>query len=532
VAAEVNCGIEEVEVCCDALTRHGQCIRPSGAADWPDKTISARYRFRHALYQEVLYERVAASRRARWHRHVGDRLETGYGVQAREIAAELAMHFVRGRDVPRAVHYLQVAGEQAVQRSAYPDAIAHLRHGLELLADLPDRAERLQQELALQTTLGTALMVTQGYRSQEVERVYDHARTLGQQLDDPAQLFPVLYGLYELYEYRGAFQTSRQVGEDLLRTAHRQHHATLLLGAHEALACTGFHLGTFAQALEHTEQGFRLYDRQLHREVVSLYGRDVGVACRYWTALALWFQGHVDQAWATNTEALDLARELAHPYTVSMTLIRAAFLGQFCRKPHVTRQWAEAAIALAAEHGFLTHAAIGTILQGWTLVMQGQESQGSLQIRQGLDAYQASGAEMDRPYFLALLAESDYLAGEAETGLAALDEAFGALRSGRDFFYEAELYRLQGTLLGALSTDPGRKAEACYQQALDVARRQQAKSLELRAATSLSKWWQQQNKRQEALDLLVPVYNGFTAGHDTADLIDAKALLDDLSKDR
>jgi DNA-binding winged helix-turn-helix (wHTH) protein/predicted ATPase len=532
VAAEVNCGIEEVEVCCDALTRHGQCIRPSGVADWPDKTISARYRFRHALYQEVLYERVAASRRARWHRHVGDRLETGYGVQAREIAAELAMHFVRGRDVPRAVHYLQVAGEQAVQRSAYPDAIAHLRHGLELLADLPDRAERLQQELALQTTLGTALMVTQGYRSQEVERVYDHARTLGQQLDDPAQLFPVLYGLYELYEYRGAFQTSRQVGEDLLRTAHRQHHATLLLGAHEALACTGFHLGTFAQALEHTEQGFRLYDRQLHREVVSLYGRDVGVACRYWTALALWFQGHVDQAWATNTEALDLARELAHPYTVSMTLIRAAFLGQFCRKPHVTRQWAEAAIALAAEHGFLTHAAIGTILQGWTLVMQGQESQGSLQIRQGLDAYQASGAEMDRPYFLALLAESDYLAGEAETGLAALDEAFGALRSGRDFFYEAELYRLQGTLLGALSTDPGRKAEACYQQALDVARRQQAKSLELRAATSLSKWWQQQNKRQEALDLLVPVYNGFTAGHDTADLIDAKALLDDLSKDR
>jgi predicted ATPase len=338
--------------------------------------------------------------------------------------------------------------------------------------------------------------------------------------------------LYELYEYRGAFQTSRQVGEDLLRTAHRQHNATLLLGAHEALACTGFHLGAFAQALEHTEQGFRLYDRQLHREVVSLYGRDVGVACRYWTALALWFQGHVDQAWATNTEALDLARELAHPYTVSMTLIRAAFLGQLCREPHVTRQWAEAAIQMAAEHGFLTHAAVGTILHGWTLAIQGQASQGSLQIRQGLDAYQASGAEMDRPYFLALLAESDYLAGEVETGLGALHEAFGALRSGRDFFYEAELYRLQGTLVGALSKGPGGQAEACFQQALDVACRQQAKSLELRAATSLAKWWQQHNKRQQALDLLVPVYTGFTAGHDTADLMDAQALLDELSQDR
>ena len=532
VAAAVNLGIEEVEVCCDALTRRGQCIRPSGVAEWPDKTISACYRFRHALYQEVLYERIAASRRVRWHRHIGDRLEAGYGAQAREIAAELAVHFVRGRDVPRAVHYLQVAGEQAVQRSAYSDAIAHLRHGLALLEDVPDSAERLQQELALQTTLGAALMVTQGYRSQEVERVYDRARTLGQQLDNPAQLFPVLYGLYELYEYSGAFQASRQVGEDLLRTARRQHHATLLLGAHEALACTGFHLGAFARALEHTEQGFRLYERQMHREVVSLYGRDVGVACRYWTALALWFQGHVAQAWATNAEALDLAHELAHPYTVSMTLIRAACLGQFCRDPHATRQWAEAAIPLAAEHGFLTHAAIGTILQGWTLVMQGQESQGSLQIRQGLDAYQASGAEMERPYFLALLVESHYLAGEVETGLAALHEAFGALRSGRDFFYEAELYRLQGTLLGALPKDPGRQAEACFQQALDVARRQQAKSLELRAAISLAKLWQQQNKRQAALDLLVPVYSGFMAGHDTADLIDAKALLDDLSEDR
>ena len=532
VAAAANLGIEEVEVCCDALTRRGQCIRPFGVAEWPDKTISACYRFRHALYQEVLYERVAASRRVRWHRHIGDRLEAGYGAQAREIAAELAVHFVRGRDVPRAVHYLQVAGEQAVQRSAYSDAIAHLRHGLALLEEVPDRAEHLQQELALHTTLGTALMVTQGYRSQEVEHVYDRARTLGQQLDDPAQLFPVLYGLYELYEYRGAFQTSRQVGEDLLRTARRQHHATLLLGAHEALACTGFHLGAFARALEHTEQGFRLYERQMHREVVSLYGRDVGVACRYWTALALWFQGHVAQAWATNTEALDLAEELAHPYTVSMTLIRAACLGQFCREPHITRQWAEAAIPLAVEHGFLTHVAIGTILQGWALAMQGQESKGSLQIRRGLDAYQASGAEMDRPYFLALLAESDYLAGEIETGLAALHEAFGALRGGRDFFYEAELYRLQGTLLGALSKDPSKKAEARFQQALDVARRQQAKSLELRAATSLAKLWQQQNKCQEALDLLVPVYSGFTAGHDTADLIDAKALLNDLSEDR
>jgi len=530
VATGVDLDIEAVEVCCDTLARRGQCIRPNGVVNWPDKTISARYRFRHALYQEVLYERVAANRRIRWHRQIGERLEAGYGAQAQEIAVELAIHFVQGRDIPRAVHYLQLAGERAVQRSAYADAIAHLRHGLEQLESLPDTAERNRQALALQSTLGAALVVTQGYRSPEAERVYDRARSLCQELDDPSQLFPVLYGLYELYEYRGDFQRSRQVGDELLSVARRQQSATLLLGSHEALACTGFHLGAFTQVLDHTEQGFGLYDRQQHPDVVSLYGRDVGVSCQYWAALALWFQGYVAQAWAKNAEALDLAQALAHPYSISMALIRAAFLGQFCREPHITCQWAETAMALAAEHGFLTHAAIGTILQGWALTMQGQQDKGSQKIRQGLDAYQASGAEMDRPYFLALLAESELLSGKAEKGIAALEEAFESLRSGRDFFYQAELYRLQGWLLDVMSHDNRTAVETCFQQALNVARNQQAKSLELRAATSLARLWQSQAKCQEAYDLLAPMYGWFTEGFDTADLREAKSLLETLSQ--
>jgi DNA-binding winged helix-turn-helix (wHTH) protein/predicted ATPase len=528
VATSLGLEIEAVEERCDALVRRGQFIRPYGVVDWPDKTISSRYRFRHALYQDVLYERVAMSRRMRWHRQIGERLETGYGSQARDIAVELAIHFARGRDVPRAVQYLQTAGEQAIQRSAYHDAIAHLRHGLTLLDALPDSAARSQQELALQIALGTALMVTQGYRAQEVERVYGRARSLCQQLNDPVQLFPVLYGLYEIYEYRGAFQTSQQVGEELLRTALRQDNATLLLGSHEALACTRFHLGAFPQVLDHTEQGVSLYDRQQHRDVISLYGRDVGVSCRYWAAMALWFQGYIEQAWAKNAEALDLARELAHPYSVSMAFIRAAFLGQFCREPHATRQWAEAAMAMAHEHGFLTHAAMATILQGWSLSMQGEGSAGVLQIRQGLDTYEASGAEMDRPYFLALLAESEHLGGEVEKGLAALDEAFETLRSGRDFFYEPELYRLRGMLLGALSENEWAEAEALCQQALDKARRQQAKSLELRAAMDLCRQWRQQGQRDAARQLLAPIYGWFTEGFDTVDLQAAQALIAEL----
>jgi predicted ATPase len=350
-------------------------------------------------------------------------------------------------------------------------------------------------------------------------------------LGEPPQLFPALYSLYELYEFRGAFQQARELGEQLLHLASRWHDAALILGAHEILACTTFHLGAFRLVLEHTEQGSTLYDPQQHRTLAALYGKDLGVACRYWSAMALWFLGYPDQALQKIHEAITLAQDLAHPYSMAMALDRAAFIGQFRREGHATKQWAEAAVDIAAEHGFRRHAALGPILRGWAQAIEGQGAESIAQIRRGLSAYRELGMAMEEPYFLALLAEAQARHGLIAAGLATLAEALGALPSGRDFFYKAELYRLRGELLWQQSGSDSdvHEVEACFQQALEIARHQQARSLELRAAVSLSRLWQQQGKRHEARQLLETIYHQFTEGFSTADLQTAKRLMETLA---
>jgi predicted ATPase len=217
--AAVAQAIEAVEACCDALARRGQFVQARGTADWPDGTVTASYGFRHALYRELVYDRVPASRRVRWHRQIGARLEAGYGARAPELAAELAEHFVRGRNAEQAVHYLQLAGAQAVQRSAHREALQHLTRGLELLAMLPETPARTQQELNLQLALGQALSATKGIAAPEVEQTYARARALCAQLGETPQLFPTLWGLCRFYRSRGALPTARELGEQLHQLA-------------------------------------------------------------------------------------------------------------------------------------------------------------------------------------------------------------------------------------------------------------------------------------------------------------------------
>jgi DNA-binding winged helix-turn-helix (wHTH) protein/predicted ATPase len=527
VSASLDQAPEDVEACCEALVRSGQFLQSRGVTTWPDGTVTARYRFMHDLYGEVLYARVPVSRRVQWHRRIGVRLEAGYGATARELAPELASHFGRGRDVPRTVQYLQYAGEQALQRNAYQEALTHLTTGLTQLQQLPESPERTQQELALQCALGAALRATTAYTA-ETEQAYLRARELCQQLQEPPQLFPILYSLYELYEFRGAFPRARELGEQLLDLADHRHDVPLLLGAHEALACPAFHLGAFDQVLDSTERALDLYQPQHHQALVSLYGKDLGVSSRYWSAMALWFLGYPDRARARIEEALALAQELSHAYSLAVALDRAAFLGQFRRDLPATSQWADAMRALAAEHGFRRQAALSSLLSGWVLAMQGHGEEGMAQIRQGLAAYRKLGMAMEDPYFLALLAEASASAGRVQDGKAVLAEALALIPSGRGFFYEAELYRLQGELCLSQSASEEQRAEGSFCRALEIARRQAAKALELRAATSLSRLWQSQDKRQEAHDLLAPVYEWFTEGFDTADLQEAKRVLDDL----
>jgi predicted ATPase/DNA-binding winged helix-turn-helix (wHTH) protein len=538
VAAGLAAAVAEGEKRCAELARRGHFLRQSGIAEWPDGTVASRYSFLHTLYHEMLYARVTGAWRAHLHQQIGQREEAGYGQRVGEIAAELAVHFAQGRDYPRAVRYLQGAGENAIRRSAYQEAAAQCMKGLALLPLLPETPERLQQELLLQTTLGPALVAAKGQAAPEVGQTYTRALELCRQIGETPQLFLVLLGLRRFYLVRAELQTARELGEQLLSLAQSVQDPSLLLEAHGALGLPLFWLGELASARAHLEQGIALYEPQQHSSHIFLYGQDPGVLCRVYGAFALWHLGYPDQALQRIQEALILAQELSHPLSLAVALDFAAWLDQLCRKRQAAQERAETAVALCTEQEFPFWLAWGTLLQGWALVERGQGEEGITRLLQGLAAYQATGAEVVRPYFLALLAEAYRTVGQAEEGLSVLAEALAVAHRTGERFYEAELYRLKGELLltragrrakAAGKKGSGAEAEGCFQKAITIAHHQRAKSLELRAVMSLSRLWQQQGKQAEARQLLAEIYSWFTEGFDTADLQEAKALLDALT---
>jgi predicted ATPase len=288
-------------------------------------------------------------------------------------------------------------------------------------------------------------------------------------------------------------------------------------------------LGVLPAARLHLEEGIARYTPAQRRAPVFRIGQDPGVACRAYAARALWLLGYPAQALVHIHEALTLAHELSHPYSLAFARCQAAYVYQYRRDVPAVHEQAEAAVALSTEQGFPTWAAMGTVLRGWALAMQGQGEEGIAQVRQGLAALRATGAAFLVPYFYTLLADVSAHLGHTEEGLKALAEAYTLVEQQENRWWEAEICRLRGILLLRQPETPQAEAEACFQQALNVARRQEAKALELRAAMSLARLWQHQGKRTEAYELLAPVYGWFTEGFDTADLQEAKALLDVLA---
>ena len=527
VAVGVEAEVGTVERVCAGLTRREQFLQASGIAEWPDGTVAARYRFLHALYREVVYERVTASRRQHLHRQIGERVEQAYGEQAKEIAAELALHFEQGREYRQAIRYLQQAGENAVRRSAHQEAISLLTKGLALLKILPDTPERAQQELALQLALGTPLMATKGYAAPEVERVYTRARELCRQLEETPQLFPVLRGLWGFHFLRGELQAARELGERLFTSAQQTQDPALLIEAHYALGATSCFLGELPSARIHLEQGITLYNLHQHRSNSFLYGHDPGVACRCHAAYALWSFGYFDQALRQSQEALALAQALSHPNSLAFALNYVAAVHLMRREESPAREHAEALITLSTEQGFSHWLAMGLVGRGFAFVLQGQPEEGITQLRHGL-ADLVSGARLARIAALPGLAQAYGHAGQAEEGLQVVVEALAEMDKTGAHLFEAGLSVIKGRLLFLLSAENHAEAAACFQKAIDIARRQQAKSWELRAVMSLARLWQQQGKKKQAHKILAEIYNWFTEGFDTKDLQEAKALLEKL----
>jgi class 3 adenylate cyclase/predicted ATPase len=493
------------------------------------------YTFKHALTQEVAYNSLLIARRKLLHERAGQALESMFAERLDDHLGELAHHYRSSGNVSKAVDYLGRAAAQAAQRAAHAQAATHIASALELLKDWPAGAERAKQEITLQLTLGASLQSSIGQGASEAERAYGRAHDLCREVGEAPQLFRVLSGLWAVYQVQAKFQAARELGVQLLALAQSLQYPLFLLGAHEALGTTLLWLGEFAPARAHLEQGIALYDPQKRRSNAFRAVQDPGVDCLSFTALALWYLGYPDQALKRIQEAIALARELAHPYTLAYASCHAAMVHQLSGQVPATQEWAEGAIAICAEHGFPFFLGVGTIIRGWALAAQGQVQEGIAEIREGLALYRTTGSGINFPHFLLYLAEGYADAEQAVEGLRAVDEGLAVLEKTGERWYEADLHRLKGVLtLQSKVLGPRSKvkaeAERHFRKAIEVTRRQSAKSWELRATISLARLLRDTGRRDEARTMLAEIYNWFTEGFDTADLKDAKALLERLNK--
>jgi DNA-binding SARP family transcriptional activator/predicted ATPase len=531
------------------LEKRHRLVRERSAMHLGRQQLS-RYRFAHALFQQYLYHDLGDGERALLHRKIAEAIEQCYEADLAPFYSGLANHWSQvvkdGHSDPaligKTVEYSYKAGQQAKARFAAQEATEFFSHAITLLNTLPASPERAQQELDVQTALGSVLLATKGYGAPEVGQTYDRARMLCQQIGETPQLFQVLWGLGRFYLVRTPLQTCRELGEQLLNLAQQQQAPELLLEARNSLGAASSHLGELSQAQAHLEKGFALYDPQQHRSHALIYGQDPGTVCLSRMTWTLWCLGYPEQALERKEQALALATELDHPFSMAFALNFVAQLHQFRREAQAAQGQAEAAISLCAEQGFDFYQAMGSCLRSWALFAQGQATEGIAQLRQGVAAWKATGAVVLVPYYLALLAEMLGQTGQTETGLTTLAEALATVDQSGERFWEAEIYRLKGELLWkdegerpVLSALKGRNAEReltpedCFRRAIDIARCQSGKSLELRATVSLCRLWQAKGKQEQARQMLAEIYNWFAEGFDTADLKEAKALLEELS---
>lgn len=497
----------------------------------------AIYTFKHALIQETAYHSLLKRTRQHYHQQIASILENRFSTMVVTQPELVAYHYTEAGLHEQAVAYWQQAGQRSVERSANREAIAHFTKALELLNTLPDTSTRAQKELALRVALGVPLLAIQGFASPDIVQLYVRARVLCQQVGDGRQLFPVLFGLWSFYDVRGDLQTARDLAEQLLFLTQNQQDSILRLIGHRAIGDTLHWLGELVSARDHLKQGIVLSQALQHQSShqAYLYGQDPAVGCRIYLASTLWPLGYPDQTLHRAQEALSIAHEISHPFSIAFATNLLAQIHQYRGEIDAMQECVESLMILANEQGFVHWLAMGSVLRGWVLFQQGQADEGIAQMHKGLAAYEAQGAQLSRPYYHALLAEAYGKIEKVEEGIFLLEEALTLVGHTGIRYYAAELYRLRGELLLKLKAKgegkTGKAEEAieevedCFGHALDLARYQQAKSWEIRTALSLSRLWQQQGQAPRARSLLEPLYHWFTEGLDTADLQKARALL-------
>jgi tetratricopeptide (TPR) repeat protein len=537
VAAGAALPVEEVEATLGVHARGSGFVRKCPAETWPDGTVSATFEFLHGLQRSVLLQQVAPARRARLHQLIGTRLEIGYGDRASEIAAELAAHFEQAGDRQRAVIYLQKAGDVDRLRSAHRGAEQHYRRALDWIQDLPASAERDAREAMLRTALGGELAATQGLGTPEVEESYARALELHRRAESPSRFFAVLWGLWVFYLTRGPLSTARELADRLLTLAQEAEDPRQLLEAHHAVGCTAFMLGALGTAQVHASRGMALCGANRDVGLAMTYGCTIhdahltnhhaGICGGLFSAWVDALTGRPGTALRGVDAAVAHARDLAHPYTLALSLVLAAAALHVSRSAGAARERAAEAAAIAHEHDFRTLRAWAWIYEGCAVASLGDTDEGLKRIREGLAGSRETCLSLFQPFQLGLAAETQLGSGNFEECAHNLERAFEISDRVGDRLWVAELRRIKGELRLATSSDGDsrRAAEEDFRAAVDISRTQGATLLALRACVSLARLLAGTAQSAEALTVLASPRNEVSEPRDLFDVVEATALI-------
>jgi DNA-binding winged helix-turn-helix (wHTH) protein/predicted ATPase len=561
VAAGCKQKPEAVEEVCERLAQRGRVIEGGRLEEWPDGTLTARYSFRHAFFRDVLYQRPGDRQRLQLHRAIAERLEVGYGERAREIASNLAGHWTQGRDYHKVARYHLHAADNALRLSAYREALTHCQQGLRLLAHLPATSERDRQELAIRMSLHVALGAVHGLGTQEVEENLKQAQELARKVNDEKALVSMVVALGRVYVARADRAGALRIAEEDSRLVEQVRDPALAIQLHTQLGTIHTYCAEYAQARVHQMQALTLSTTAGGESLSFSSGLDPLMLVYSLFSLGLWLSGWLDQSKRQYHNLLTRAAQLEGATSSVNASINGAVLALLRGDLGEARQLADQGVRRAREHGSSMYSAMGMVVQGCITVQGGDLETGIDLLKKALQDYRATSAQTLLPIFLSFLAEALSRCGKSEEAFATIAEALRLAETSLEVCWEAELYRMKGELTLAQSSvqspalrvkksgqskvksgklqvpstqhptpsiQAGAEAEACFHKAIEIARKQQAKSLELRAVMSLSRLWQSQGKKGKARQMLAEIYNWFTEGFDTKDLQEAKALLEEL----
>jgi len=486
------------------------------------------YSFRHALFEDVLYNSLVKSKRQEFHRRVADVLDAEFGVVLVETRPELlAHHFGEAGELEKAIRYWLQAGLKSRERSAEMEAISHLTRGLALIQELPESPERDALELQLLSPLGTAYIAARGYAAPEVGPIFHRARELCERVGEPSHWLAMLLGAWEWHTVRADLKLCMDLANEGVDFATRLNDPGMLMEVSFMAGETMLYRGAFTDARECFSEAIAKYDDRARTAHWCQYtGHDAGITHRSNLAVALWHLGYPDQALQINREMLALARQIGHPFSLAYALHHTAWLFQYCRLGAELTAVAEEQIALATTHGFALWKATGIAFHGAGLYLQGDRAKGLAHLLEGLAAFRASGAQLTLSYQLCNVGEACLEFKRFRDAHLVIDEGLELAAKNDERFQEAELHRMKGELLLAEAADPDTAAEAHFRQAITTAREQHSKAWALRATMSLARLWQRQGRTEAAREVLHEIYSTYTEGLFTPDLVDARTFLE------